>query len=249
MIKPIKELGQNFLRNEKVIHKIVDLIDIKDGDKVIEIGPGEGVITKEILKINKDFKLTAIDIDPRVAEVMGEISNNKFNFVLGNVLKEKDIFNQKDYKVIGAIPYNITSPIFHKLIEGENLPEKVILVVQKEVGLKVCDKKRGSYLSNYLNYFFSTSYEFTISREDFYPVPKVDSAVIKFELRNFKQIEKDKFSNFLHKVFRSPRKKINKVFDVQTLKTTNIDQNLRPENLSLDEILKLFAFENSSKEI
>lgn len=244
MIKPIKELGQNFLRNENVIKKIISLLEIKDGDNIIEIGPGEGVITNEILKVNKDFKLTAIDVDPRVAEIMGEISSEKFNFVLGNVLKEKELFNKDEYKIVGAIPYNITSPIFHKIIEENNLAEKVILVVQKEVGIKVCDKNRGSYLSNYINYFYNTNYEATISKEDFYPIPKVDSAIIKFELRNFKKIEKEKFSNFLHKVFRSPRKKINKVFEIETLKKVNIDPNLRPENLSIDEILSLYNLEN-----
>ena len=247
MIKPIKDLGQNFLRNESAIIKIVGLLDVNENDKLVEIGPGEGALTYEILKNKLNFKLTSIDVDDRVAEILVKIEDPRFKFILGNILRDEEIFKLDKYKVIGAIPYNITSPIIHKIIEQSILPEKVVLVIQKEVAEKITNNKRSSYLSNYIRMFFDVNYEFTISRDDFYPSPKVDSAVITFvKKENVNIIDKSKYSSFLHKVFRSPRKKINKVFTREELIQNNIDENLRPENLSQDELVRLF---NSEKGI
>ena len=164
--------------------------------------------------------------------------------MLGNILRQKEIFNLPKYKIIGAIPYNITSPILHLIIEQNNLAEKVVLVIQKEVAEKITDAKKDSYLSNYIKYFFDINYEFTISRNDFFPAPKVDSAVITLiKKTNINEIDKDKFSSFLHKVFRSPRKKINKVFSREILASCEIDENLRPENLNPEQIIKLYKLE------
>lgn len=244
MIKPIKELGQNFLRNQEAITKIVNLLDIKENDKIIEIGPGEGVLTYEVLKSSKIFELTSVDVDDRVAEILAKIDDSRFKFKLANILKETEIFKKTDYKILGAIPYNITSPIFHLIVEQEILPSKVVLVIQKEVAEKITEPKKDSYLSNYLKYFFDLKYEFTISRNDFYPAPKVDSAVVTFTKKdNVNLIDKKKFSSFLHKTFRSPRKKINKVFSKEMLEKCEIDENLRPENLSQQEIIKLYNLE------
>ena len=241
MIKPIKDLGQNFLRNETAITRIVGLLDVNENDKLIEIGPGEGVLTYEILKNKSNFKLTSIDVDDRVAELLVKIEDPRFKFILGNILRNEEIFKLDKYKVIGAIPYNITSPIIHKIIEQNALPEKVVLVIQKEVAEKITDSKKSSYLSNFIKLFFDVRYEFTISRNDFYPVPKVDSAVITFIKKDqVPSIDKNKYSSFLHKVFRSPRKKINKVFTREELIQNNIDENLRPENLSQEDLIKLF---------
>jgi 16S rRNA (adenine1518-N6/adenine1519-N6)-dimethyltransferase len=246
MIKPIKALGQNFLRNETAITKIVGLLDVSQNDELVEIGPGEGVLTYEILKNKSNFKLISIDVDDRVAELLVRIEDPRFKFILGNILRDEEIFNLEKYKVIGAIPYNITSPIIHKIIEQNVLPEKVVLVIQKEVAEKITDKKRSSYLSNYIRMFFDVNYEFTISRNDFYPIPKVDSAVITFvKKENVQIIDKSKYSSFLHKVFRSPRKKINKVFNREELIQNNIDENLRPENLSQEDLIKLFNSEKA----
>jgi 16S rRNA (adenine1518-N6/adenine1519-N6)-dimethyltransferase len=239
MIKPIKDLGQNFLRNDEAIQNIVNLLEISNGDKVLEIGPGEGVLTKICLKNPAEFQLIALDIDPRSVEELNRISDPRLVIKLGNFLEQKIPAT----KILGAIPYNITSPIFHKIIEYETLPKKVVLVIQKEVAEKVSDKK-GSYLKDYLNFYYEIEYKFKINREDFYPAPKVDSAVIVLNLKSeTPSFDKNKLSSFLHKVFRSPRKKINKVFSKELLKNLNIDDNKRPEDLTLKELEILFNFE------
>lgn len=240
MIKPIKDLGQNFLRNTEAINKIVSLLNISKGDEILEIGPGEGVITKVCLKSSEDFKLVALDIDPRSVEELNKIKDPRFEIRLGNFLEQKIPAN----KILGAIPYNITSPIIHNIINYESLPNKVVLVIQKEVAEKITDKK-GSYLKDFINFYYETNYEFTIYKDDFYPVPKVDSAVITLNLKNtIPNYDKNKLSNFLHKVFRSPRKKINKVFTKNYLEELGIDENKRPEDLSLEELKNIFDKEN-----
>jgi len=244
MIKPIKDLGQNFLRNDKVIREFIEKIQISDQDSIFEIGPGEGVITKEILKTNREFKLTAIDIDERSIEELAKLHDTRFKLVHQDILNFIPTIEDTNFKIVGAIPYNITSPIVHKIIEKDNLPIKIVLIIQDEVAKKFSNLQKNSYFSFYLGYFYKINYIQKISRNDFYPIPNVDSALITFDLKeNIKKIEKIKFSNFLHKVFRSPRKKINKVFDIQTLEELNISPDIRPEDLSLDEVLNLFEKE------
>ena len=236
MIKPIKELGQNFLRNQSAVEKIVNLLMIQDGEEILEIGPGEGVLTKELLSKREKVKLTTIDIDPRSIEELNKIEDSRLEVRLGNFLEQKISTD----KILGAIPYNITSPILHKIVEYEKLPKRVVLVIQKEVAEKVTDKK-GSYLKDYISFFFDIEYQFTIPKEDFYPIPKVDSAVISLTpVEHIPNFDKKKLSNFLHKVFRSPRKKINKVFSKDYLNNLNIDENKRPEDLNLEELKILF---------
>ena len=86
MIKPIKDLGLNFLRNEYAIEKIVNLLELSNDDVILEIGPGEGVLTKEVLKSEKKFKLIAIDIDPRSIEELKNINDSRFSTILGKTL-------------------------------------------------------------------------------------------------------------------------------------------------------------------
>jgi len=245
MIKPIKDLGQNFLRNNQVIDNFVKEIDIQKEDFIYEIGPGEGVITKKILENELDFQLIAIDIDERSIEELTKIKSNKLQILHKDILKFLPEIGEKKFKIVGAIPYNITSPIIHRIIEKENLPSKVVLIVQDEVAKKIVNEEKNSYFSFLVGYFYETKYIQKISRNDFYPVPNVDSGMIVFNLKkDFSPIDKARYSNFLHKVFRSPRKKINKVFKKEVLQELNISPDLRPEDLNLEEIIKLFNLEN-----
>lgn len=242
MIKPIKDLGQNFLRNQQVIEKTVEFLGISDKDSILEIGPGEGVITKQILKNKKSFNLTCIDIDERSIIEIGQIEDSRLKVILGNILDTEISFN----KIIGAIPYNITSPIFHKIIKSDIRPNKVVIICQKEVAEKISNIKKGSYLSNLLQYFYDIELELIVKNTDFFPAPKVDSGVLVMNLRKFENIDIQKYSSFLHKTFRSPRKKINKVYEKELLKNLKIDENKRPEDLTKEEIMKLYKNENSN---
>jgi len=245
MIKPIKDLGQNFLRNEKTISKFVEEIDTQKGDLVYEIGPGEGVLTKKILNNKNEFNLISIDIDERSILELSKIQDERFKLVHKDILKFIPEINEINYKIVGAIPYNITSPIIHKIIEKSNLPKMIVLIVQDEVAKKIIRENKNSYFSFLIGYFYEMEYVQKISRDDFFPVPRVDSGLIKFKIKNeFDEINRIKYSNFLHKVFRSPRKKINKVFDKNILDNAGISSDLRPEDLNLEQIIKLYKLEN-----
>lgn len=245
MIKPIKDLGQNFLRNHKVIEKFVEQIDITSGDLIYEIGPGEGVITKEILNSKEIFRLKSIDIDERSIEILMQVSDERFEILHKDILKFLPDISEENYKVVGAIPYNITSPIIHRIIEKENLPKKIVLIVQEEVARKVVGVEKNSYFSFYVGNFYDMKYIQKISRNDFYPIPNVDSGLIVFNRKeNLNKIDKVKYSNFLHKLFRSPRKKINKVFKKEMLEELNISPDLRPEDLNKEQVMKIFEKEN-----
>jgi len=246
MIKPIKDLGQNFLRNQQIIQKFVKEIDIKSKDIIYEIGPGEGVITHEILKNSLDFKLDSIDIDERSIEELMKIKDQRFNILHKDILKFLPEIQDEKYKIVGAIPYNITSPIIHRIIEKKNLPQKIVLIIQDEVAKKFVGPEKNSYFTFFIGLFYQMKYIQKISRNNFYPVPNVDSALITFELKeNLREIDKIKYSNFLHKVFRSPRKKINKVFSRELLEKLNISEDLRPEDLKIEEVLRLFEVETN----
>jgi len=250
-MKPIKDLGQNFLRDINTIKLFVQSCEIEDGDEIFEIGPGEGVLTKELLQNSKNFHLTTIDIDPRSQELLSEIKDQRLTVKTHDILRFIPEITSQSYKIIGAIPYNITSPILHKIIEKTIKPSKVVMIVQKEVGEKVCDSKKNSYLRLLINYFYETKAVQVIKKEAFFPAPKVDSILITLDLKLNLQKEISEFNvkeyeKFLHHLFRSPRKKINKVFSTEFLRSINIDQNLRPEDLSLNETIKIFKeFKNS----
>lgn len=245
MMKPIKDLGQNFLRNHLVVKKFVEEINISKEDIIYEIGPGEGVITQEILKNKEEFNLISVDIDERSIEELTKIIDTRFKILHKDILKFLPEIDNETYKVVGAIPYNITSPIIHKIIEKKNLPSKVVLIVQDEVAKKIIGSHKNSYFSFYVGLFYNMKYIKKVPRIDFFPSPNVDSAIISFDLKsNVLEIDKIKYSNFLHKVFRSPRKKINKVFKKEELENLQISPDLRPEDLKIEEVLKLFKLEN-----
>jgi len=245
MINPIKDLGQNFLRNQNVIKRFVEEIQIKSGDTIYEIGPGEGVITNEILNNKEDFSLISIDIDERSIEELQKIKDKRLRIQHKDILKYLPEIEDVNYIVVGAIPYNITSPIIHKIVEKKNLPKSVVLIVQDEVAKKIVGTNKNSYFSFYVGLFYEMSYIKKVPRTDFFPSPNVDSAIISFKLKaNTSEIDKIKYSNFLHKVFRSPRKKINKVFKKEDLEKVLISPDLRPEDLKIEEVLKLFKLEN-----
>jgi 16S rRNA (adenine1518-N6/adenine1519-N6)-dimethyltransferase len=264
VVKPIKNLGQNFLRDSAVSQKMVELLNIVDGDLIIEIGPGEGVLTKLIAQKIANLpaaKYIAVEIDPRLSKPLRERYINKTNIevVCENFLIWFPEFASKisgqgqqgqKYKVIGSIPYYITSPILHTLIKVDTRPERAVILMQKEVGQKVCaNAPDSSYLSVFTGTFFDRALELNVPRNSFYPIPKVDSSVVTLKLKadisdKFEFERLKKYEGFLHKSFASPRKMLNKVFSLEELEQFGIDPKLRPQNLSAQEWLELFQLMN-----
>ena len=134
-----KSLGQNFLRNKSVVKNIVSASNLKNNDIVLEIGPGKGILTEELLKNSE--KVIAIEKDDGLYKFLKEkfweeIENKKLNLLHGDILKEK-LPKLGKYKLISNIPYNITGEIIRKFLSGDNQPELITLLVQKEVAKRI----------------------------------------------------------------------------------------------------------------
>ena len=198
-MKPKKSLGQNFLKNKKIVDDIIQAADLKSDDLILEIGPGKGILTEELAK--KAGKVVAVEIDKELVEFLKNKfkDNKKVEIISEDILKInlQDIFNchpefnsgsgfrvkpgiTKTYKVIANLPYYITSPIIRMFLEAEIKPQEMILMVQKEVAERiVAGSGNHSILSLSVQYYARPEILFYVGKENFAPVPKVDSAVIK----------------------------------------------------------------------
>lgn len=261
MFKPKKQLGQNFLKNTDIVKKIIDASDIKPDDTIIEVGPGTGILTEELVKtgaaviaIEKDFELISL-----LKKNVGEPKNLK---VIHQDALWFDLAQFKSYKVVANIPYQITSPLIRKFIEAENKPELLVLMVQKEVAERICaipgHSERG-LLTIIVEFYADAEILFEVSRQEFYPVPKVDSAVIKIKPKvhprgvreEVKPVDEKLFFKIVKAGFASKRQQIHnslsatlrfdKTKTSDLLKRANIESTLRAEDLTLDQWLKLYS--------
>lgn len=239
-----KPLGQNFLTDFSIISEFVKVAEISKENVVLEIGAGSGNITKEIAK--KAKKVVAVEFDQDLIPVL---TGNLCNLSNVEIINESALFLSKlpsdkrlagVNKVVGAIPYQITSPLIHKMIY-DNWPVSTF-IVQKEVAEKICAKApEASYLSNFVSMFFKAEMGKIIPPKAFSPAPLVFSAIIKLTpISPRPDIEIRKFSGFLHLGFSNPRKMLNKVFDKELLTSLGISPSKRPQELILAEWLKLY---------
>ena len=181
-VKPLKRFGQNYLKDINILKKIVDEVNPRPGDNILEIGPGQGALTGELLK--RIDRITAVEIDNRVIEILKE-KFSRLEIVEGDFLSmdlnEFTQGNKKKLRVTGNIPYNLTSPILFKLIEMNELVNDAILMVQYEVSKRMTAQKGTKdygILAVLLKYFTDTKICFRVSPNVFYPKPKVFSAVV-----------------------------------------------------------------------
>lgn len=177
---PKKSLGQNFLRDPKILGKIADFAQIEKGDTVVEVGPGEGTLTKLLLEKSK--KVIAIEKDDLLAEKLKEkfqreILDNRLQIIGADILDYN--LTSKNYKLVGNIPYYITGALFKKVLESENPPKSLTFVVQKEVAERILARDgKESILSISIKVYGEPKYGGIIKKGSFHPAPKVDSAII-----------------------------------------------------------------------
>jgi 16S rRNA (adenine1518-N6/adenine1519-N6)-dimethyltransferase len=237
--KPKRSLGQNFFVNENLARSLTNNVFETNPKTVIEIGPGKGFFTKILLE--KDVDVMAIEKDSSLVEGLKILYPNLKIF-------NEDIFSKnlpplfkktKDTVCFGSLPYNISKKIIAYLAENSDI-KYFYFIVQKEVAEKYASRGKTSMLSLATSIFFDCKILYHIKPENFSPRPNVQSSFIKFERNeNVKKIENvEKFLQYLHLVFRQPRKKIK----------NNIKQNIkdsklldkRAEDLNLEEHLKLW---------
>ncbi len=249
-VKPLKKYGQNFLLNENYADKIVDSLDCQQYDVIIEIGPGKGVLTKRL--INKKFKkIIAIEIDPRLSEILAHTHKNDLTIIQKNVLDVSfsDFDSGNGVKIIGNIPYHITSKILFKIIESGTCIKRVVLMIQREVADRLLAKPRTKeygYLTVVTQYHNKIQRILEVNREHFYPAPNVDSTVICLESKQpsldlndyklFRQILKTAFQQ-RRKMLRNSLKNLLKVKHMDIVESINLD--FRPEELSVENYISL----------
>lgn len=247
-IRAIKRFGQNYIVDPNIINKFVDTAGISKDDVVIEIGPGKGAITQELFI--RTHNVTAIDIDTRIIEPLREMLPEIK--VLHKDILTVDFCNLADgntIKVIGNIPFNLTSPILFKLIEFQSCISDVVFIVQNEVAKRIIapkGTKEYGILSVILNHVAETKLCFKISRNAFSPRPKVDSAVLHLKFKHSGDIEVD--TNMFIKVvkasFGNRRKTLknslsNSIFNTCDFSKIKTDLSQRAEKLSVSEFIEL----------
>ena len=235
-----KKYGQNFLIDKNIITKISDKISKKNID-IIEIGPGDGRLTEQILKHNpKSLKI--IEIDPDLIPILklkfGK--NQNIKIINENILNYK--LTEKIDLIISNLPYNISSQILIKICIMQNLPTNLILMFQKEFAERLIDKKLNS-INSLVNCFFEINNSFNVGRKCFRPIPKIDSTVLSFKRKEEILLEKNevnKFIKFKRNLFSHKRKTLNKLLKDYNFNKEKYDLSLRIEDIKLKELLNIF---------
>lgn len=254
--KPSKKYGQNFLTNIQISEKIVTALDSKSGDIVLEIGAGLGSLTQVLIK-KALRKLIVLETDLRCVEILTEKFYNDLYIKQTSILEFKfdDLFNKygKKVKVIGNIPYNITSAIIFKLIDNSDYISRIVLMVQKEVAKRILAKtncKDYGIFSVMIQSKADVRLLFDVKRNNFYPVPNVDSSVIRLDFRQKADdiIDYKLFSKIVHECFKTRRKMLHNslkriVKENYIERIESVPLSVRPEELSIKD------FKNLSNEL
>jgi len=209
-IKPNKRLGQNFLIDKSALNKIISAADLSEKDIVLEIGPGTGILTRELLKTAQ--KVVAVEKDKKMAEILRDNFKEYKNLEVINkdILKIDDL-NIKEYKLVANIPYYITSPIIRKFLEYPNPPKLMVLTIQKEVAQRICAKPPDmNLLAVSVQFYAKPEIISHVFKNSFWPKPKVDSTILKIQdIKNKNpEVNIDSFFILLKAGFKQPRKQL-----------------------------------------
>lgn len=251
-----KKYGQNFIKDNNIIKKIVDLVVINKDDLIIEVGPGAGSLTKYLVNTGANVVCYEIDNDLKDYLTKNINNNNNIQFIFDDFLKRdlySDIkkYNYKNLYFISNVPYYITTPILFKLIDVNLDFKNIIMMVQKEVGERFSARvgtKAYSAITVLINYFYNVNIEFDVEREYFYPMPNVDSVVISLSSKevsskvcDYKFFEKVVFDSFQFKRKNIKNNLFNYNLDIvkKVLNKYNYDLDVRAEKLDVNIFVDL----------
>ena len=247
-----KSLGQHFLSSTHYLSLIADTAKIKEGEQILEIGPGEGTLTRELL--SRGARVVAIEKDRRLIPLLQEtfqqeIAEKKLSLKEGDVLEE-EILLKGSYKLVANIPYYITGAILEKFLSAPLQPTNMVLLVQKEVAERIAREKKESILSLSVKAYGTPHYIKTVPAGAFSPPPQVDSAVLAIEnisRNNFLSVaHEEKFFALIHAGFAQKRKLLKRNLESvlgknsgTLLMRAGIPENARAEDVPLEQWLTL----------
>lgn len=247
-VKAKKHLGQHFLNDENIAQKIADSLTLEGYSRVLEIGPGMGVLTKYLLE--KPIETYVIEIDTESVDYL----NTHYSKLHGKIISKdflkynlKEVFGEEPYAIIGNFPYNISSQIVFKTLELRDQIPEFSGMFQKEVAERICEKKGSKtygILSVLTQAFYDTEYLFTVSEHVFTPPPKVKSGVMRMRRKADYKLPCDErlFFTVVKTAFNQRRKTLR-----NSLKSLNLSDNLRedsifdlrPEQISVEDFITL----------
>jgi len=235
-LSPSKSLGQNFLIDNNIIKKILDVSSPLKNDFILEIGSGIGNLTSELSK--KAKQIIAVEKDEKMCIILKNLNLKNVKIINKDILKVNlDKEMPQNYKVIANIPYYLTSRLIRKLLESEKKPLNIVLMIQKEVAERICKiEKKSNLLSLSVWFYAKPEIQFLVSKNSFYPKPKIDSAVIKItphKKKHSKKLSKN-FFKIIKAGFSHPRKQLINNFsekfkkEKESIKKWLVDNNISP---------------------
>lgn len=247
-----KKFGQNFLTDDNILNNIVESANIDDETLVIEIGCGAGALTKKLVSVAKI--VIGYEIDETLKPILSTIDGADIifcDFLKRNIKKDLEKYSYKKLYVIANLPYYITTPIITKIIEDKLNVDKIVVMVQKEVGDRFSAKpnsKDYNSLTLFIDYYFNVKKLFIVSKNVFIPKPNVDSVVVLFEKKNKKYdvINERIFFKLIRDSFKQKRKTLKNNlkgynFDLikKVLTENNFSEDVRAEALPIEVFVKI----------
>ncbi len=251
-LRPRKGLSQNFLTDPEALDAIVAAAELAPGDRVVEVGPGLGVLTRRLLAAGAS--VLAVELDPGLAHFLrrelGSIQRFELIEADALALHPREMFPGEPFKLVANIPYHITSPLLHAFLEGERPPELTVLLVQLEVAERVAAQPgQMSYLSAFVQNVVDAEVVARVPAAAFEPAPSVDSAVLRLRRRETPAVPpgdgREPFYRVVQAGFRQRRKQVHNGLSRElpvdreaveaALATCGVTPDRRPQTLSIDE--------------
>ncbi|MBO5143794.1 MAG: 16S rRNA (adenine(1518)-N(6)/adenine(1519)-N(6))-dimethyltransferase RsmA [Clostridia bacterium] len=251
-----KKLGQNFLINQEIIDEIIKKSQITKEDTVLEIGPGLGSLTKALMQNAK--RVIAVELDENMVNILNNRFNNENLEIINEDILKVNLNEITDkygkIKVVANLPYYITTPIVMKLLEEEYNIESITVMVQKEVGERLCAEPGSrdfGAVTIGVNFYSKAKIIIDVPKDNFMPIPEVDSCVIKLEILKEPPVilkDKKRFFRLVKAAFSQRRKTINnslasgefsKENVLTALTKLGIDAKLRAEDLSIQDFANI----------
>ena len=250
-LRPSKGLGQNFIVDRAALEQVVSAAEINAGDEVLEVGAGLGNLTRLLAQTAK--RVVAVELDEKLLKVLGDLlgSYQNVDIIHADILEVDlgELFNKPGYLVVANIPYYITSALLRHLLEARQKPSRLVLTVQKEVAERICAKPgKYSLLALSVQVYGEPRVAARIPAEAFYPVPKVDSAVVRVDIYAQPLIPTEKIDAFFRLAkagFSQKRKTLRNALAGgmgwgkekagEILQAAGIDPQRRAQTLSIEE--------------